>query len=92
MSHRHIEIIPAGRGVQCDACGEDWTDRLESGGLLFGSYAYCPMCAKRAERRANYYGESHCITDRCPADMSFADWVRGLRGPKAASRFITIEE
>ena len=34
------EDVPVGRAVVCDVCSGDWTERRESGGFLFSSYAY----------------------------------------------------
>lgn len=32
--------------VICDICNADYTDSPEEGGILVGSYALCPKCAK----------------------------------------------
>lgn len=61
--------------VFCDFCSEDFTNRDDKGGLLFGSYATCPICAPRIERDAKRDGEERFIKARCPADMAFRDWV-----------------
>lgn len=71
-----IRIDRADR-VICDGrCGEDWTTRKESGGILFGSKAMCPNCAPQIEKDAARFGELDYIKGRCPEGMSFADWVR----------------
>lgn len=77
-------VIPVGGNVWCDWCDADWTARTESGGLLFQSKATCPDCVPRIEASARGYGEERFIRARCPEGMSFADWVRGMRGPGAA--------
>jgi hypothetical protein len=77
-------IIPLGRNVLCDACDTDLTDDPRSGGYLFGSYAYGPCCAERRLETIRGYGEEGHIRARCPEGVSFADWIRGLRGPDAA--------
>lgn len=75
-----VITVDMGDRVICDwGCGEEWTDRPESGGLLFGSKATCPDCAPRLEANARKHGELHFIRARCPENMSFADWVRSLR-------------
>lgn len=67
--------IEMGRQVACDICNDDYTDRDDIGGGMFGSYAACPKCLEEFEKK----GEK--VTKRCPALMSFADWVRKvLRG------------
>lgn len=78
------QVFPVGRRVECDWCGEGWTDRPESGGLLFQSKACCPDCAPKVEASARSYGEERFIRGRCLEGVSFADWVRGMRGPGAA--------
>ena len=71
-----VETLHPGNLVFCDSCGEDWTERKETGGFLFGSYAYCPECAPRNLARIKQYGEEWHIKARCPEGKSFADWVR----------------
>lgn len=78
--------VPLGRSVLCDFCDEDMTESTVIGGLLFQSKAACPGCAPRIEASARGYGEERFIRARCPKGMTFADWVRGMRGPGAASR------
>lgn len=68
-----------GNLVFCDLCSEDYTERTEAGGFLFGSKAVCPGCAPRFRKDVDGYGESHYIKGECPAGMSFADWIRGMR-------------
>lgn len=77
-------VIPLGRDVLCDACDEDLTDDPRSGGFLFGSKGYGPCCAGRAEITIRGYGEEWNIRARCPEGVTFADWIRDLRGPDAA--------
>lgn len=68
--------------VLCDFCGDDWSERTESGGILFQSKATCPQCTPRLLESARKYNEEHFIRGKCPSDMSFADWVRKkLRAP-----------
>lgn len=71
--------IDGGDIVICDTCGEDWTERPESGGLLFCSKAVCPNCATGLRKDAEQYEETHLIRGECPENMPFADWVRSLR-------------
>lgn len=75
--------VPVGANVVCDVCAADWTERTEPGGFIFESKAYCPPCASRAEPEIKRYGEEWAIRARCPADQSFADFVRAYRGPDA---------
>jgi hypothetical protein len=76
--------IPLGESVLCDFCDTDLTASNDSGGYLFGSYAVGPCCAEKRLESIRGYGEEHLIRARCPEGVSFADWVRGLRGPAAA--------
>ena len=71
-----VETIHPGPLVFCDDCGDDWTERTESGGILFQSKALCPECAPKWERNAAKYGEQRFIRGRCPQGKAYADWVR----------------
>lgn len=72
-------VIEIGNHVVCDYCNEDWTDRAEKGGLLFGSYAACPDCEQHQRDLAKKYNEESHILAECPAYMSFYNWVLTLR-------------
>jgi hypothetical protein len=74
-----IHQQPAGDMVVCDSCNENWTDRPESGGFLFHSKAVCPACAPEYEASVQRLKEERFLGQRCPPDLSFADWVRRLR-------------
>lgn len=76
----HHKVYDIGDSVFCDRCGTDYTKSDESGGFLFGSYAYCPKCAEKSLPQIRRCGEEHFIKDRCPEGTSFADWCRRLRG------------
>jgi hypothetical protein len=76
--------IPVGQSVLCDFCDADLTSDTRSGGFMFGSYAVGPCCSVRREVSIRGYGEEWNIRARCPAGISFADWIRDLRGPDAA--------
>jgi hypothetical protein len=75
--HGTIEV---GRTVICDRCDTDLTGDPRSGGFLFAGYAYGPCCAVDGLASIRRYNEENHITAWCPAGLSFADWVRGLRG------------
>lgn len=77
-------VIPVGANVFCDFCDEDLTADTRSGGFMFGSKAVGPCCAEKSEASIRGYGEEWNIRARCPEGVSFAGWVRGLRGPDAA--------
>jgi hypothetical protein len=77
------EFFPVGRTVICDVCGKDWTDRTESGGFLFSSYAYCPDCAERGLASIKEYNEERYIRAFCPEGEAYADFARRMRGPDA---------
>lgn len=74
------EIIDIGDTVICDICNEDYTNRDDSGGFLFGTYAYCPDCAKSRMANIRSYNEEKYIKAHCPPNMSYKDWVLQLRG------------
>ena len=75
--------VPVGDTVLCDDCDTDYTASTVTGGILFQSRALGPCCAPKWERSAREYGEEEFIRARGPAWMSFADWVRAIRGPDA---------
>lgn len=79
-------VIPVGRWVACDNCVADMTEDPRTGGYLFGSYAVGPCCMERHLASVRQHREEWNIRARCPEGTSFADWVRGLRGPDAAIR------
>lgn len=66
-----------GNTVMCDKCGEDYSNSDESGGFLFGSYAYCPKCAKEEIEGIREYREEGHIRAYCPDGKSFRDWILG---------------
>ena len=72
--------VDIGRIVVCDFCSGDFTDSTVSGGLLFQSKATCPECAVRMMPDIRKFGEEHFIRKRCPDGVSFADFIRGIRG------------
>jgi hypothetical protein len=76
--------IPVGRIVLCDDCNGDWTDRKDSGGMLFESKGICPDCEPKWTNLAELHHEEFAIRGRCPELMSFADWIRDIRGEDAA--------
>ena len=84
LAHGGDTVIPLGRDVLCDGCNTDMTDDPRSGGFMFGSYAIGPCCAERRLASIKSYGEEDHIGVRCPDGVSFADWIRYLRGPDAA--------
>jgi hypothetical protein len=89
--HISIETKDVGETVVCDVCSEDWTNRTESGGFLFGTYAYCPDCAKKRISGIINGGEARHIRAYCPKGMSFKDWVILLRGGDNTIKTITVE-
>lgn len=92
MKHINIDIREVGPIVVCDCCGEDWTNRTESGGFLFGSNAYCPTCAPVRLVKIKGYKEERYIKAYCPSGMSFKDWVLKLRGGDNTIKIISVED
>src|SRR5258708_3980192 len=78
--------IPVGDIVVCDQCTADYTSRDDRGGIIFGSNAFCPTCTPKMLVDVARHHEEHFIRARCPADKSFADFVREYRGPDAYVR------
>jgi hypothetical protein len=92
MKHMYITEEDIGNKVVCDSCGDDWTDRVESGGFLFGSYAYCPECASRSLPNIKAYGEMGYIKEYCPSGVSYKDWVLSLRNGNNTIKVTTTRE
>lgn len=90
-AHTNIQIQEIGTQVNCDVCNEEYDHKPESGGFLFGSYAYCPKCAKEYLPSIQKDGEEHMITARCPDNLSFFKWVMKLRGGDNTIKIITRE-
>ncbi len=76
---RDITVIDMGDQVLCDWCGKDYTNSDAKGGFMFGFKATCPSCAPKMEADAKKYDEEHYIRARCPADLTFREWVLRLR-------------
>lgn len=66
-----INIDP-GHNVVCDSCDADWTERPESGGIMFQSKAICPTCTPKWLERIAKYNEEHFLRGYCPESMSFS--------------------
>lgn len=71
----NVEVIDIGNTVLCDGCNTDFTGRDDSGGFLFGSYAYAPCCADRMLENIRRHNEEHLIKAWCPAGKSYRQWV-----------------
>ena len=72
-----------GNMVVCDSCEQDYTKSKESGGMIFGSRAICPVCFPRWLENATRFHEENWIKARCKEGESFGDFVRRYRGPHA---------
>lgn len=75
--------VKVGDVVICDICSEDYTNRLDNGGFIFGSYSYCPKCAIEGLATIHFYNEERHIKAYCAPGQSFANFVRAYRGPNA---------
>jgi len=64
-----------GEAVVCDICNGDYTESEKSGGFLFGSYAYCPECAKNRIANIQSHNEERFIKARCPEGKPFSKWI-----------------
>lgn len=72
----NVITIHPGRAVICDSCSRDYTNSDESGGMYFGGKAICTRCDPEWRKSATNHDELHLVEAVCPADKSFADWVR----------------
>jgi len=75
------EKVDVGDIVVCDICDVDYTGSPESGGFVFGSTGYCPVCAVEGLETIKKYNEEKYIKATCPPDKSYADFIREYRGP-----------
>lgn len=80
-------IADFGNSVYCDTCNDDYTNRDDLGGCLIGSYALCPTCTNTAEDR-----NPEEIGDRCPAGVTFRDWVLSLRNGDNCARIYSADD
>lgn len=64
--------IDFGNVIICDVCNEDYTNSNEHGGILWGNWAICPKCVHK------FPTKNRAIKARCPAHLSFRDWVLTL--------------
>lgn len=77
-------IIHVGPFVACDVCNEDFTNRTDTGGVLWGSYAVCPDCVKD-----DAFKVAKRIKATCPPGMQFRHWVISLRKGDNSIRIIS---
>lgn len=90
-----IETFDLGNSVQCDWCGDMYTDRDDVGGILFGSKAMCPPCVERTMPDIEKYGEQHYIRDRAREGETFRAFVLRLRDGNNAvtiKHFETVDD
>lgn len=80
--------VDIGDTVVCDVCDEDYTQRPDIGGFIFGSYAYCPTCATKHLPDIVRAMEETAIKARCPADQSFADFIRAYRAGRGGNTIL----
>lgn len=75
-------VIDIGRLVACDDCGTDYTDSPASGGFVWHNRATCPTCADRVLKVLPTQKLVRLLQSglHCAAGVSFADFVRELRG------------
>lgn len=81
------QIIDIGDSVICDSCNDDYTNSTECGGILLGSWAYCPKCTAKLTSSEREQAEL-C----CPAWMPFKDWVLQLRGGNNTIQVLTGDD
>jgi predicted amidophosphoribosyltransferase len=62
--------VDVGNDVICDICNADYTDSEELGGILIGTYAICPECAKRFKEKPD---------DMPKSGETFCEFVRRIR-------------
>lgn len=79
------KVIDISRRVACDECGDEYTDSKGSGGFIWLNRATCPKCANNVLQVLPTQKLKRLLNTAwlCPSEMSFADFVREVRGPNA---------
>lgn len=72
-------VIDIGDAVLCDLCNADYTESDQKGGLVLNESAVCPICQPDIEASVKKYGEEGHINARCPAEMSFKQFILAYR-------------
>ena len=67
-----LTVIEIGNTVLCDFCNTEYTDSDATGGCLIGSYAVCPKCTPRLNKKE--------VDIFCPPEMQFRHFVLKVRG------------
>ena len=73
-------VFNMGNTVLCDICNDDYTNSIESGGGIVGSYGVCPKCWPRYAEDLTKHREWKHVRRLCPDEQTFADFVREYRG------------
>jgi len=71
--------IDVGNIVVCDVCDGDYTDSEECGGVLFGTYSYCPKCERELMPRICGTSEQANIRGKARPGESFKNFVMRIR-------------
>lgn len=71
--------IDIGDCVACDFCNADYTQSEEQGGVLFTSYAVCPVCAPSCELQIQALGEGAYVRARAEPGETFKAFVIRIR-------------
>ena len=71
--------IEGGDRVVCDYCNADYSHSDKVGGILFGSYAICPLCSVSALKTIARYQEEHYIKARAGENETFYNFVQRIR-------------
>lgn len=67
-----------GNTVICDRCNTDYTESDETGGLIIGSWAYCPKCVKEIHSQLSERDLERALC--APAWVPFRQFVLDARG------------
>lgn len=77
---KKVDRIDIGNTVLCDLCNEDFTNSNKSGGFIYMTKGICPNCAGDFLKAVKKCKEEMYISQYCPKDTSFADFIRNYRG------------
>ena len=88
-----VETFDIGDHVECDGCSKVYAPgSTETGGLLFESKGFCPLCLPRMEDSIDRYGEERFVRARANAGETFFNFIMRVRGGDNTVTIKTCDE
>lgn len=85
-----IDIMDIGEEVVCDICNECYTDSDEVGGVMIGSYAYCPKCEAEGIANCKKFHEEQYIGKHAKPNETFKEFVLRVRNGDNTIKFYSF--